>query len=218
MPASIWARVPQKTSSMLRTNSTTVSRSEASGVRTRLSRGKRSGWRRGGASGGGSGGATAGAGGVAWIEVLLIGGSCASGEADGLDERLEGGFLFLQQLGRPLHREGPDGAAARQHHAEDARVVGRVGVEQIDEVGGLAVHLDPLPPRQALHLRGAELGHFQVEGAPAVDVGEQVAGLPEDGDAGGLVAVADGEGCVRREGAAAGVVLLPVGGLVVLEV
>src|SRR5438552_1867563 len=104
VPASICAMVPKNTRASDSTSSTTVTRREATGARALRSQGGSTGWCRAGGAAGAGGGGRGLACGAAWIEVLLIGGSSA-GEADGLDERLEGGFLFLEQLGRPLHRE-----------------------------------------------------------------------------------------------------------------
>src|SRR5947209_6866320 len=106
MPLSICARVPQKTRTMDSTNRTTVSRSEATGLRTFLTEAHQPGSTRTGRGG------RTGAGGLGRIctEVSFMGSSWTAVEAHRLDECLERGLLFPDQVGRPLHGDEPGAA------------------------------------------------------------------------------------------------------------
>src|SRR5262249_48850651 len=140
MPASIWARVPKNTSASDRANSTTVSRSDASGRNTlrnsQCSRGRGAGG--GGASGRASAGRTAAGAGLGEVctEVLFIGGSR---ELDGIDERLEVRLLGGDHGGLPLHLEEPRLVAHRHHdheHPGRVLVLGLLGVAQVNVLAG----------------------------------------------------------------------------------
>src|SRR5207302_475986 len=80
--------------------------------------------------------------------ALTTVGSCRGGELQRAHERLEGGFLFLHELGGAYHLHEPGLAAARHDDSEDAlgRGAGRAGTRQIDVVPRAAGHI------QLLHL------------------------------------------------------------------
>src|SRR5262245_52994141 len=167
-PPSICARVPKKISKRAKTNRTTVKRREARTHRA-LFRRERLRGRGAGAGPGGTedGGAALGA---VWTEVSLIGGSSASVELHGLDERREGRLLLADEAGRALHLEEPGVPLPIDEHDQGAQP----GAGQVEVLAGRAADRDGAE----LHL--VQVGAGQVSkpdlAAPAVDVAQQPAG------------------------------------------
>src|SRR5712691_9953850 len=105
MPWSIWASVPKNTRPRDSANSTTVNRSDAIGARVFFSADQAVSGRR--SRGVGPEGGRADRMPVEGSAVLLMVGSCAVVEPDGINKCLEGGFLLADQFGRAGHLEEP---------------------------------------------------------------------------------------------------------------
>src|SRR5438132_4725620 len=125
MPASIWAKVPQKTRIMPSTNRMTVSRSDA-----RTERPRPRSDRRDRLEGSTTSRDMASADARAVSTALTTIGSCRAGEFERAHERLEGGLVSLDKVGGSPHLDEPGLAAARHNDGQGA-LRRSAGAEQV---------------------------------------------------------------------------------------